>query len=66
MMAKTYIAQQVLTLCYEVCKNGVLPLIYELPHSISRLSCNMQSTQKRPAEHHILLKEKPKQCNHLQ
>ena len=66
MMAKTYIAQQVLTLCYEVWKNGALPVIYELPHSISHSSCNLQSTQKRLAAHHFLLKEKPKQCNHLQ
>ena len=66
MRAKTYIAQQVLTLCYEVCKNGALPVIYELPHSISHSSCNLQSTQKRLAAHHFLLKEKPKQCNHLQ
>ena len=66
MMAKTYVAQQVLTLCYEVCKNGALPVIYELPDSISHLSCNLQSTQKWLAAHHFLLKEKPKQCNHLQ
>ena len=66
MRAKTYIAQQVLTLCYEVCQNGALPVIYELPHSNSHSSCNLQSTQKRRAAHHFLLKKKPKQCNHLQ
>ena len=65
-VGKTYIAQQVLTLCYEVCKNGALQVIYELPHIISQSLCNLQSTQKRRAAHHFLLKEKPKQFNHLQ